>query len=112
MQELISECKRATESAMLQVLKESSSQVYQAFQIVKNIRDGWPEALRGIKISQLARERLNDQVNFLHQLAERGLTMPLLVCHIHVVSQAFADQGYIFTEIEMLSNIRTAFESV
>ena len=110
MQKLTGEHKHTTESSTLQVLKESSTQVHQAFQMVKDIRDGWPEALRGIKTSQLARERLNDQVNFLSQLEERGLVQQLFIaCRVHGVFWALAHKFGIVFEITMLCDIKTAF---
>ena len=56
----------------MQVLTESRKQVWEAFQIVMDIKDGWPEALRGIKTSQLAREILNDKEAYIEEMKASG----------------------------------------
>lgn len=53
-------------------MKESRCQVARAFDFVMDLKDGWPEALRGIKTSQLAREILNEKERYITDLKESG----------------------------------------
>ena len=61
-------------SLLSQVLVESRMQIWQAFQVVLDIKDGWPEALKGVKTSQLAREILNDKESCIEEMKETGLS--------------------------------------
>lgn len=56
----------------MQVLRESRKQVADAFNFVMDIKEGWPEALRGIKTSQLAREILNDKETYIQDMKHSG----------------------------------------
>ena len=44
----------------------------EAFEFVMDLKDGWPEVLKGIKTSQLAREILNEKVAYITELREAG----------------------------------------
>lgn len=41
-----------------------------------DVRDSWPEALTGVKTSQLAREILNDKEAYIKQMQSSGRPLP------------------------------------
>ncbi len=58
--------------SFVQVLLESRAQANLAYQYIADLRESWPECLKGVKTAQLAQELLMYKENYIQEIAQTG----------------------------------------
>ena len=67
-----------TYSLGMQVLLESQGKIEQALEYIAELREAWPECLKGIKTVQLAQEMLMYKEDYIKEIAQTGYPSPPL----------------------------------
>lgn len=61
----------------MQVLSESRAEVDFAYRYIADLREAWPECLKGVKTAQLAQEMLIYKESYIQDLGQTG-SLPAL----------------------------------